>query len=125
MCETLGNTQARSVYKLTGPNVIQERTTLHLPHQPSIELDSEFVFDRRFNRWGLSMEQGAFTAAGPAWSTGSWVLVGIETDTNPHRTVRLVYTSLGPDAYRSDFQSLTKGGSWRTFSGATCRRMIP
>jgi hypothetical protein len=34
----------------------------------------------------------------------------------------MVYTDLGADAYRRDFQRLD-GASWATYAGETCRRV--
>jgi hypothetical protein len=123
-CETLANSVATSVYKMTAPRTMLERTTLHLPHRPPVELDTTFVYDPQRDRWGLSMQKGAYVATAPPWSTATWTFAGTEVDGDPHRNVRLVYTSLGPDAYRSDYEALIKN-AWQTFSGATCRREIP
>ncbi len=123
-CETLANTTATSVYHLVGRGHIEEKTTLHLPKRPPVELDTTFEFLPRRKAWVLIMQKGAYIATAPVWSSGNWIFKGIESDAEPHRVVRLVYTSLGADAYRSDYEAKNNSG-WETFSGATCKREIP
>jgi hypothetical protein len=123
-CETLGNTPATSVYKLANARTMVERTTLHLANRQPVELDTTFVYNPQHRSWKLSMQGGAYIASAPGWSQSTWIFQGEEADESPHRSVRLVYTSLGPDAYRSDYQALNQS-SWKTFSGATCKREIP
>ena len=123
-CETLANSTATSVYKVSDARTMVERTTLHLPHRPPVELDTTFTYSPALGRWSLSMQHGAYTATAPQWSQPTWTFEGYEADADPRGRVRLVYTSLGPDAYRSDYQALNKG-TWQTFSGATCKREVP
>jgi hypothetical protein len=113
-----------SVYRLTDPTHMEEKTMLRLPKRPPVELDTSFEFDPVRGVWKLSMQKGAYVATAPVWDGATWSFKGIESDADPHRPVRLVYTSLGPDAYRSDYQAQNHG-SWETFSGATCKRQIP
>lgn len=123
-CETLANTSATSVYRLTDRTHIEEKTMLRLPKRPPVELDTSFEFDQGHGVWKLSMQKGAYLATAPVWDGATWSFKGIESDADPHRVVRLVYTSLGPDAYRSDYEAQNHG-NWETFSGATCKRQIP
>jgi hypothetical protein len=101
-----------------------ERTKLILPKRAPVELDTTFIYDRAHDLWHLSMQDGAYVATAPSWSTETWTFTGTETDGAVKESVRLVYTSLGVGAYRSDYQSLRNGG-WQTFSGATCKRIVP
>jgi hypothetical protein len=123
-CETLANSTATSVYKLESAGKIVEHTKLVLPKRAPVELDATFVYDPARHLWNLSMQNGAYVATAPSWSTDTWTFTGTEANGGLKEAIRLVYTSLGDGAYRVDFQTRHQG-SWQTFSGATCKRSIP
>jgi len=123
-CETLANSTATSVYKLENPTTISERTKLMLPKHAPVELDSLFSFSRARNRWTVSLQDGKYVGVAGPWSTDTWTFEGTYVEGDEKRPVRLVYLSLGADAVRIDYRT-PQGGSWRTFSGATCKRTIP
>ncbi len=123
-CETLANSTATSVYKLESPSKMIERTKLVLQKRPPVELDTTFVYDSAHGLWHLTMQNGAYVATAPSWSTDTWMFTGTETNGDLKEAIRLVYTSLGNGAYRVDYQT-RREGRWQTFSGATCKRSIP
>jgi hypothetical protein len=123
-CETLGNSTATSVYKLESATTISERTKLVLAKRPPVELDTLFTYSPKHDRWTVSLQDGKYVGTAPAWSNDTWTFNGTYIEGAEKRPVRLVYTSLGADAVRIDFQAVAPDG-WRTFSGATCKREIP
>ena len=123
-CETLGNSTATSVYKLENATTISERTQLALNKHAPIELDTLFTYSPKHDRWTVSLQDGKYVGTAPAWSNETWTFNGIYIEGSEKRPVRLVYTSLGADAVRIDYQAVAPDG-WRTFSGATCKREIP
>ena len=123
-CETLGNSTATSVYKLENAATISERTKLALKNHAPVELDTLFTYSPKRDQWTASLEDGKYVGTAPAWSSDTWTFNGTYLEGREKRPVRLVYTSLGTDAIRIDFQAVAADG-WRTFSGATCKREIP
>lgn len=123
-CETLGNSKATNVYKLENATTISERTKLELPKHPEVELDTLYTFSSLHGVWTVSLQDGKYAGTAPPWSTDTWTFNGTYVEEGQKRPVRLVYTSLGIDALRIDYQAVSDG-NWRTFSGATCKREIP
>jgi hypothetical protein len=123
-CETLGNSAATSVYKLENATTISERTKLTLKKQAPVELDTLFTYSSKREQWTVSLGDGKYVGTAPAWSSDTWTFNGTYLEGREKRPVRLVYTSLGADAVRIDYQAVAADG-WRTFSGATCKREIP
>jgi hypothetical protein len=78
-----------------------------------------FRFDAPRQRWSTYVEGGDFSARGAPWHGRYWVFEGVWRGVGA--AARLIYTSLGPNAFRRDFQ-VRGGDQWKTSTGETCIR---
>jgi hypothetical protein len=102
------------------------------------EFDETYRFDPRSRLWNWSSLQadrpGSLQEDGKAapWTADAWTFDGQKRETEmssgsilPARTVtqniRMVYSSLGPDAFRRDIE-VFHDGRWITTSASTCKR---
>jgi hypothetical protein len=104
------------------------------------EFDEQYRFDPATAVWTWTAEQPQLAAfqergtAGP-WTTQSWIFDGtlrvagsrtLDSIAAPTQTttqaVRMVYTSLGDNAFRRDFEFYQKG-LWAIRSSGTCKRV--
>jgi len=121
----LGST-SREVYARGGPNTIALRNAVHTARGLSGIVDETFGYDPATATWELSAPMNRFfdvmQLGAQDWRTAQWVFTGTQTVQNVARPVRIVYTSLGPDAYRREHQSLV-GSGWQGDGAFACRRL--
>lgn len=105
------------------------------------EFDEQYRLDPATGVWTWTAEQPSMPAfhergtAGP-WTTQTWIFDGtlsivpssrsLDSLAEPAPTtkegVRMVYTSLGDDAFRREFERY-QNGAWITRSATTCKRV--
>jgi hypothetical protein len=104
------------------------------------EWDDTYRYDAKTGHWTWTSSQanrpGSLQEKGiaPRWTGDKWTFEGQETLTQPAAegsvttqprpfvtSIRSVYTSLGPDAFRHEIETFRNGG-WVTGSASTCKR---
>ena len=85
----------------------------------SYDIVETYRFDPARGLWDTTVRGGGYAGAAMPWSGEKWVFNGIETERGRRSKVRMVYTQLGDQAYRRDFQLSISG---ETFVSETCKR---
>lgn len=118
-CETFTNWPSEQRYTVDESDRLVLRNDLQSPDGP-VTIVQRFRFNSHAKRWSTYIDGGDFSAKGGEWLERRWNLDGVWRGIS--KPARLVYTFLGPDAYRRDFQ-LLEAGRWRSSSGETCYRV--
>jgi len=119
---------AREVYTRSGENTIMLRNAVHTARGLSGVVHETFGYDPVKATWQLSAPMNRFfdlmQLGAQRWGAQQWVFTGTQTVQNVARPTRIVYTSLGPGAYRREHQSET-GVAWKADGAFVCRRASP
>ncbi len=119
---------SREVYVRSGENTIVLRNAVHTGLGLSGVVHETFRYDPVKATWELSAPMNRFfdvmQLGAEQWRTQQWVFTGTQTVQNVARPTRIVYTSLGPGAYRREHQS-ENGGAWQADGAFVCRRLSP
>jgi hypothetical protein len=99
----------------------------------------EYRFDPQSARWTWKAwrpddARAQETGTSAAWTTDTWTFDGVLRRSWPappdsiggpaqaSQQIRMVYTALGENAFRRDFE-VYQDGVWRSASGSTCSRI--
>ena len=85
----------------------------------SYDIVETYRFDPVRGLWNTEVRGGGYAGTAAPWAHEKWIFNGIETERGRHSEVRMVYTQLGEQAYRRDFQLSSNG---QTFVSETCKR---
>jgi len=117
-CDTFENWHGEQRYVANGSERIVLFNALQAPNGKVI-IVQRFRLDDLKQRWSTYVEGGDFSAQGGPWLGRNWIFDGVWRGVEG--AARLVYTSLGPNAFRRDFQ-VRDGKRWHTSTGETCIR---
>ena len=101
-------------------DVVRLRTEFVTGRKP-LTIAQSFAFDPKTKRWTTLIQDNASTGVATPWLDRTWVFD--ETVLRGPRRVpeRMVYTTLGANAFRHEYQRRF-GEAWNTFQSETCRR---
>jgi len=116
----MGNALGTHQYALQDDGSIGMRNVLQVD-KGSVEIRETYRFDLDRRVWKMATQGGVYTGTAPPWHGERWIFEGVEITSGRPRPVRMVYTDLGTQAFRRDFQA-SLDGTWRTFSAETCKR---
>jgi len=119
---------SREAYSRSGENRIVLRNVVHTARGLTGVVHETFGYDSVTATWELSAPMNRFfdvmQLGAQNWRAQQWIFTGTQTVQNVARPTRIIYTSLGPDAYRREHQSATRGG-WQADGAFVCRRESP
>ena len=119
-CETVGGATSTHAYVRNADGTITLHNDIRIGAQtyPIVET---YRFDREHARWVTAVQRGGYYGTAPEWLGQKWIFDGVESANGHKSPVRMVYTKLGDQAFRRDFQLLDSGGT-RTLESETCQR---
>jgi hypothetical protein len=125
-CTTFGGTTLAHEFSRADDAVsLYVTTTIVLPNGKQVKLHEVYAHNPNTHMWTAVLAGGLIYAKGADWTGGdTWTLVGQSRENGTPIRFRMVFTDLGTDAYRRDFQRL-EGASWATYAGETCLRAQP
>ena len=101
-------------------NVVRSRTELVTARKP-LTIAQTYTFDPKTTRWTTPIQDHAYSGVATPWLARTWVFDGTVLS-GPRRTPeRVVYTTLGANAFRHESERRF-GEAWKTFQSETCRR---
>ncbi len=119
-CRTLAGIPEEHRYVVTG-NGFDLHTLFSLKGR-RVQLDEYYRFDRRTQRWTVTLANGAYVASAGPWNGPLWTFTGsMGAGANPPFVVRMMYQYFDERAFRRDFQ-VRQQGDWTTSSAETCLR---
>ncbi len=117
-CESAGGEPSTHRYVLGADGSITLLNDVRVAAR-SYEIVETYRFDSARHLWTTAVRGGGYVGTASPWSREKWIFNGIETERGRHSAVRMIYTDLGTQAYRRDFQL---AGSGQTFVSETCKR---
>jgi hypothetical protein len=123
-CETDHHVGLVSTFSAPSPNRVDVRTTLRDGLAGKQHIDEAFVWDPLAARWRATVAGGAFVGSAPRWTGEAWTFSGSASTGGHTYDGRMVFTALGPNAFRRDFE-LERDGRWQIYSLETCSRDLP
>ena len=124
-CTTFGGTTLTHEFSRADDAVsIYVTTTIVLPNGKTAKLHEVYAHNPNTHVWTAVLAGGLIFAKGSDWTDNTWTLVGQSRENGTPMRFRMVFTDLGTDAFRRDFQR-PDGASWATYAGETCRRAQP
>ncbi len=120
-CETMSDLEGAQTYTRTGPVEIDLRNDIRDQTGRWFRISQQFRYDRSAAHWSTSLQSGQFVGTAGEWldADEQWTFQGKLNGTQG--PVRIVYTNLGPLAFRRDFQKKVDG-RWQTLDLETCKR---
>ena len=119
-----GNTSVEVYSALADGSVNLENRVRASTGRVGVVLET-FRYDQASASWTLSAGANAFFGGlqlrAPAWTEATWLLTGTEIVNDRPRPTRIVYTDLGPLAFRREHQAQS-GSVWQDDAQLTCRR---
>jgi len=119
-CATGSGHTAKHVYTKSGDGSIKLHNELVIANKV-FAIDEVYRFDMVKDQWYTVTQGDAYSGTAPPWRQTDWVFVGSVPHGKSRVPVRMVYGSLGPNAFERAFQR-DDSGSWKTFTTETCRR---
>jgi hypothetical protein len=124
-CTTFGGTTLTHEFSRADDAVsLYVTTTIVLPNGKTAKLHEVYAHNPNTHVWTAVLAGGLIYAKGSDWTDATWNLVGQSRENGAPIRFRMVFTDLGTDAYRRDFQR-PDGDAWATYAGETCRRTQP
>ena len=121
-CQTFGGTALTHVYSRGDDlSALLVDTQLTLANHQSATIHETYTHHVGVHAWTAILANGAFIATAPDWTGGTWIFTGQSTEGGKASKVQMIYTPLGRDAFRRDFQR-AEAAVWVTYAGETCRR---
>jgi hypothetical protein len=121
-CTTFGGTHLTHEFSRADDAVsLEVTTTIVLPNGKTAMLHESYKHNPNTHVWTAVLAGGLIFAKGSDWTGDTWTLVGQTRESGAPTRFRMIFTALGTDAYRRDFQR-PDGASWATYAGETCRR---
>ena len=101
-------------------DIVKLRTELVIAKKP-LNIDETYAFDPATARWTTLTQGNAYRGVAAAWLANTWIFDGTVPSGDRRAPVRMVYTTLGADTFRREYQR-PDGDVWKAFHGETCRR---
>jgi hypothetical protein len=120
-CETDHHAALVSAFSAPSEDRIDVRTTLAGGLAGNRHIDEAFVWDPVAATWHANVAGGAFVGSAPRWSGEVWIFTGTAATGGHTYNGRMVFTALGPNAFRRDFE-LERDGRRQIYSLETCSR---
>lgn len=121
-CTTFGGTTLTHEFSRADDAVsLYVTTTIVLPNGKTAKLHEVYAHNTNTHLWTAVLAGGLIFAKGSDWTGDTWTLVGQSRENGAPMRFRMIFTDLGTDAFRRDFQR-PDGASWATYAGETCRR---
>jgi hypothetical protein len=126
-CTTFGGTTLTHEFSRADDAVsLYVTTTIVLPNGKTAKLHEVYAHNPNTHVWTAVLAGGLIYAKGTDWTGGDpWMLVGQSRENGTPTRFRMVFTDLGADAFRRDFQRPDGASAWTTYAGETCRRTQP
>jgi hypothetical protein len=123
LCLTFDGTKLKHFYKSgDGGSEFTVTTQYRLPGRAATQTHEEYRFQPRTGLWIASVGQSTIVAQAPPWIGDTWSFDGTSFDRGKRVGIRMIYSYLGPDAFRRDFERANDFGSYDVYAGETCRR---
>jgi len=120
-CETIAGSTGTHTYTAGEyDDSIELEISLHSGSR-TFDITEVYRFDGTRNGWTVETSGGTYRGTAAPWTGEKWIFDGTEKTSGQRRPVRMVYTELGGQAFRRDFQA-EQDGFWRTYSAETCKR---
>lgn len=119
-CSTGTGQPAKHVYTRAADGTIKLHSELVIAKKV-FGIDEVYRFDKSKREWDTLTQGNAYAGVAPPWQGTDWVFVGTVPHGNSRVPVRMVYGSLGSNAFEREFQR-SENGDWKTFTSETCRR---
>jgi hypothetical protein len=124
-CTTFGGTNLTHAFSRADDGVsLYVNTNIRLTTGRLASLHELYAHNPDTHRWTAILAGGLIYAKGPDWRGKQWILAGHSSENGAPVKFRMVFSDLGAEAYRRDFQRMI-GGAWATYAGETCRRATP
>jgi hypothetical protein len=123
-CETAHHADLVSNFTAPAANKIAVRTTLEGAIAGNQHIDETFIWDPTAAMWRANVADGAFIGSSPRWIDDVWTFVGSVVTAGHKYPGHMVFTALGANAFRRDFEA-QRNGRWRIYSLETCSRGLP
>ena len=135
-CESIAHSMGNWVFKRNGDGSLTMKNNFKTEDGLTGEFDERYRVDSTTGQWTWSSLQPSlpgFQESGKAdpWTADKWVfegnmsLAGTSNSINYSPTriqdLRMIYSALGNDAFRREFE-VRRDGRWVTFSASTCVR---
>ena len=119
-CESVGGEPSTHRYSRSGDDAITLHDDVRVA-QHTYAIVETYRFDAARRLWTTAVQGGGYTGTAAPWLHNKWIFDGIETERGRRSPVRMIYTTLGDQAFRRDFQ-LSGAGQDQTFVSETCTR---
>ena len=119
-CESVGGEPSKHRYTRSGADGITLHDDVRVA-QHTYAIVETYRFDAARRLWTTAVQGGGYTGTASPWLHNKWIFDGIETERGRRSPVRMIYTTLGDQAFRRDFQ-LAGAGETQTFVSETCTR---
>ncbi len=106
-------------------NSIDVATTFVLPEHKIGKAKETYRFKRATLLWLAKLADGSIVASAPPWIGVTWTFTGSARGEDKRVSgFRMIYTWLGENVFRRDFERPDDVGSWSVYAGETCRRAV-
>jgi hypothetical protein len=121
-CMTFGGNKLAHTFSRDddGTSIVGE-TLVFLTGGRQATLHEDYRHHTKTGLWTASLAGGTFKATAPEWTANSWTFTGNAIDGGKRFPVAMIFTELGHDAFRRDFQR-NLGNGLQTYAGETCER---
>jgi hypothetical protein len=98
-------------------------TTFVLSNTRTAKARETYRFEHDALLWRVKLSDGSIVATAPPWIGLTWTFTGsAKGDDRKPIGFRMIYTYLGQNVFRRDFERLDDAGAWNVYAGETCRR---
>jgi len=118
-CSESSGAPSKLTYTRKG-NSLKLRNELVIAHK-LFTVDELYKYDPSEEQWRTSTQGNAYAGVAPKWVEGVWTFEGTVPRGNARTSVRMIYTSLGTNAFRREYQR-SENGDWKTFHAQTCHK---
>lgn len=119
-CATKSGDPAKHVYTRNADGSIKLHNEL-LIAKKVFAIDETYRFDKSKGQWSTVTQGNAYVGVASPWKQTNWTFVGSVPHENSRLPVRMIYGSLGANAFEREFQRY-EDGDWKSFTSETCRR---
>ncbi|GAC1501258.1 MAG: hypothetical protein NVS2B8_20340 [Vulcanimicrobiaceae bacterium] len=101
-------------------STLELRNDLVIAHKV-FAVNETYRYDAGSSQWRTATQGNAYTGVAPTWTQDEWTFEGSVPKGNARAKVRMVYTYLGANAFRREYQR-SENDAWTTFHSQTCHR---
>lgn len=125
-CESAAGSVGTATFTSDAPGSISMKNTYRTTAGTSGEFDETFHFDAGAGTWTWSSTLRSapdFKESGTAgrWTADTWIFEGTLQQSQSTEPVRMIYTRLGENTIRREFEAQVSG-AWLTRSSSSCAR---